>query len=725
MNHSRLLTRRTFIVSAGAIAAGLAIAVKCPEAISGLLGNNAEPAFKPNAFVEISADGQIVVIVGQSEIGQGIHTCLAQVLAEELDADWSRVTARHAPASDDFQLAPDVFGPGIQMIAQSSSTRYLFEPMRMAGAVARLLIVRAAAKTWKLNEDQCTTANGYVLAADGRKAAYGEFVVEAAKLPMPEATEIRLKSPDSFRLIGQSMPRIEGKDKITGQPIFGIDFRLPGMLTAVVARPPVLGGKAIRVDDSASKKVPGVKACLQVPSGVAVIADNFWAAKKARELLQVEWDVGLRGNLSSKVMEAEYRQALGKPGLIALERGRTDELLNDSGRSYLADYTMPYMAHAPMEPLNCTMQWQGEGCEIWVGTMYQSMDRKVAAEILGLAKEKVKLNTLHCGGGFGRRASPKSDFVAETAHILKAARHLGTPIQNIWTREDDIQGGEYRPMAFNRLTAILAPSGVITSWGHRIVSQSILDDTEFSAWNAGGFDALSVGGAITLPYEIENFRLDIHTPKTGPTVSWMRAPGEVSNCFAVECFIDELAHRAKVDPLNFRLNMVGKDPRLVHVLKLAAKAGGLQEPVPPGTGRGIAVHSYVDTRIAAVAEVAMEKDHLRVRRITVALDCGRVVNPDGVKAQVEGGVIFALSNALYGRISFDQGRVEQSNFDSYPVLRMDAAPEVVVHLVDSEEGPYGVGEIACPPVAPALCNAIYAATGQRIRDTPVSASISV
>ncbi|RJG13624.1 xanthine dehydrogenase family protein molybdopterin-binding subunit [Pseudomonas cavernicola] len=725
MNNPRLLTRRTFIVSAGTIAAGLAIVVHSPNAISGLLGDNAGKAFKPNAFVEISSDGQIVVLVGQSEIGQGIHTCLAQALAEELDADWSMVTARHSPAGDEYQLAPDVFGPGIQMIAQSSSTRYLFEPMRMAGAVARLLIVRAAAKAWGLSEDKCTTANGYVLAADGRKAPYGEFVVDAAKLPMPAAGDVRLKSPETFKLIGKSMPRIEGKDKITGQPIFGIDVRLPGMLTAVVARSPILGGKAIRVDDSASKKVPGVKACLQIADGVAVIAENFWAAKTARALLKIEWDSGPRGTMSSEVMEAEYRQALGKPGLVVLERGRTDALMSDSGGGHLADYTMPYMAHAPMEPLNCTMQWQGDACEIWVGTMYQSMDHKVASEILGIPKEKVKLNTMHCGGGFGRRASPKSDFVAETARIMKAARHLGAPIQNIWTREDDIQGGEYRPMAFNRLSATLSPSGKIESWGHRIVSQSILDDTEFASWNAGGYDALSVGGAITLPYEIENFRLDIHTPKTGPTVSWMRAPGEVSNCFAVECFIDELAHRAKIDPVTFRLNMLGKDPRLAHVLNVAAKTGGLLERSPAGMGRGVAVHSYVDTRVAAVAEVTIADGHLRVSRITVVLDCGRVVNPDGVKAQVEGGVIFALSNALYGRISFDQGRAQQSNFDSYPVLRMDAAPEVLVHLVSSEEGPFGVGEVACPPVAPALCNAIYAATGKRFRDTPVSAAIDV
>ncbi|MFV0934167.1 xanthine dehydrogenase family protein molybdopterin-binding subunit [Pseudomonas jessenii] len=725
MKTSPLLSRRAFLLATGTVAAGLAIALKFPDAMAGVLGSSADTAFKPNAFVEISTDGKIVVTVGQSEIGQGIHTCLAQALAEELDADWSTITTKHSLPGDDYQLAPDVFGPGIQMIAQSSSTRYLFEPMRMAGAVARLMIVRAAAKAWQLSEDKCSTSNGYVLAADGRKAPFGDFVLEAAKLPTPQATEIHLKSPDAFKLIGKSIPRVEGIEKITGQPIFGIDVRLPGLLTAVVARCPVMGGKAVHVDDAEARKVPGVKDCVQIPQGVAVIAEGFWAAKKARELLKIEWDFGPRAEMSSKTLEAEYHAALGKPGVVALERGNTKPLLKGTGLSHSADYTMAYLTHTPMEPLNCTMQWQADGCEIWVGTQYQSMDHKVASEVLGIAKDKITLNTMHSGGGFGRRASPKSDFVGETAQIMKAARHLNAPIQNIWTREDDIQGGEYRPMTFNRLSAITKPSGTITAWGHRIVSQAILDDTEFVSWNAGGFDALSVGGAINTPYEIPNFRLDIHEPKTGPTVSWMRAPGEVSNCFAIECFVDELARRAKVDPLSFRLKMIGKDPRLAHVLQQAAKAGGLQERVPAGTGRGIAAHAYVESKVAAVAEVTMKDGHLSVKKFTVVIDCGRVVNPDGVKSQVEGAVLFALSSALYGRISFDQGRVQQSNFDNYPVLRMDAAPEVSVHIVSNEEGPYGVGEVACPPVAPALCNAIFAATGKRIRDLPVNATLDV
>jgi isoquinoline 1-oxidoreductase beta subunit len=573
--------------------------------------------------------------------------------------------------------------------------------------------------------ERCRTSNGHVLAADGRRAPYRDFVEAAAKLPMPDAREARLKSADRFTLIGKSMPRIEGAAKIAGRETFGIDVRLPGMLRAVVARSPVLGGKPIRVDDRASLRVPGVKACLRIPGGIAVIADNFWAARTARELLQIVWDEGPRAGLSSDAMEAEYRGLLGRPGLVAAKRGPAKSWPADGDAHHGADYTIPYLAHTPMEPLNCTMQWQGDRCEIWVGTQYQSMDHKVASEVLGIPKGDVRLNTMHAGGGFGRRASPHSDFVAETAHIMKAARHLDVPIQNIWTREDDIRGGEYRPMAFNRLAATLSPSGGIASWAHRIVSQSILDDTEFISWNAGGYDALSVGGAINLPYAVDDFRLEIHTPKTGPTVSWMRAPGEVANCFAIEGFIDELAERARIDPVQFRLKMLRNDPRLAHVIERVAMAAPLHEKMVAGCGRGIAAHAYVDSKVAAVAEVAMDDGELRVRKFTVAIDCGHVVNPDGVRAQVEGGVIFALTSALYGRINFDKGRVQQSNFDSYPMLRIDAAPEISVHVVDGKGGPFGVGEVACPPVAPALCNAIYAALGRRIRDLPINASMQV
>jgi isoquinoline 1-oxidoreductase subunit beta len=722
-----LLSRRSLIVAAGVTAVGLVVAVNHRKFWS-RPDNKKNLRFSPSAYLEMFPDGKIVVIVGQSELGQGIHTCLAQALADELDADWSTIMVRHSRSGQDpgkaFEL-PLFPGAGVQMIAESTSTKYFFEPMRIAGAAARLMLVRAASAAWGLREDQCRTSDGHILGPDGRKASYKEFVQAAANLPIPELKNVRLKSPRDFKFIGKSMPRVDVKDKVAGKPIYGIDFRLPGLLTAVVARSPVLGGRMISFDQSASLTVPGVKACLPIPTGVAVLANGFWAAKTGRDRLKIEWDHGPRATMSTEAMEAEYRRLLGTPGALVLERGNLAPVQAGNSRDRVAEYSVPYLAHAAMEPLNCTMQWRADSCEIWVGTQYQSMDLKTASRVLGIPAGSITLNTLHSGGGFGRRASPKSDFVAETAEILKRVRHLNAPVQNIWGREDDLQGGEYRPMAFNRLAASLSPSGDLLSWSHRIVSQSILDDTEFVSWNVNGIDALSIGGADNMPYEVANFRLELHTPKTGPTVSWMRSVGEVNNAFAIECFIDELALLADSDPVAFRLKMLGTNPRLAHVLDLAAKRAGFHEKTPKGIGRGIAVHQYIDSRVAMVAEVSVEKGKPKATKFTVAIDCGRVVNPNGVKAQVEGGVMFALSSALYGKISFDHGRTKQKNFDTYRMLRIESAPEVVVHLVDSDEPPVGVGEVNVPPVAPALCNAIYAATGKRIRDLPVSASIDL
>jgi isoquinoline 1-oxidoreductase beta subunit len=677
-------------------------------------------AFQPNAFLRITGDGRVVAIVGPSEMGQGIYTALAMILADELDADWNMVSAEAAPADPAYG---NPFFQGVQATLASTSVAVFYDSTRQAAAAARMMLTAAAAARWGVPADACRTTAGMVIGPGDLRLGFGDLVRDAAALDPPPRGAVKLREPEEFRIIGRSQPRLEGRAKVTGQPIYGLDVDHPGMLTAMVSRKPLPGAKLKTYRRGEALGVPGVKAVVEVPSGVAVLAEHYWAALQGREALQVEWDLRDAGVLySSDALEAAYRSRSLQPGVVAASRGDAAAVIAAASDAIEVEYFLPYAAHTPMEPLNCTIHETADGCDVWVGTQYQSLDQKVVASVLALAPERVRIHTMYLGGGFGRRGSPDADVVAETAQIVKAARALRVPVRNVWAREDDIRGGFYRPMALNRMRAVLGADGYPTAWAHTIVARSPCRGTEFGFLVVNDVDETNVAGAKDLPYGVENLHVDLHSPSEGATVLWMRAVGNSNTCFAVESFIDELAHRASRDPVEYRRRLLARNPanrRLLEVLEVAARAAGWGRVLPPGRGLGVAIQDYWGSKAAQVAEVEIVGDSVRVLRVTCAIDCGRIINPDGVKAQVEGAIVFALSAALYGEITLEKGVAKQSNFDDYPLLRFDSTPEIDVHLVPSTEAPSGVGETAVPHVAPAVCNAVFAASGRRLRRLPL------
>ncbi len=715
--------RREFLRASAAIGGGLLIAIRWPgrasasqqaNAISGpsALGSPASGEFVPNAWVRIAKDGRVTVIINKAEMGQGPATSLSMLLAEELDADWSRVGYEFAPV-DPVYAHP---GYGIQMTGGSTSTLGMSEPMRKAGAAARAMLVQAAANGWSVPPGECRTENGSVLHdGSGRRASYGDLCDAAAKLAVPE--NVPLKDPKDFRIVGKPTHRLDTPDKVAGKAIFSIDVTLPGLLTAVVLHPPTFGGKAKTVHAEAARAVPGVKDIVDVGSGVAVIANGFWAAKRGRDALRVDWDLGPNADLSSDALRAEYQKLAQSPGLVARKDGDPAAALASAARVLTAEYELPYLAHAPMEPLNCVVDLRADSMEIWAGTQFQTVDHAAASAVAGLAGDKVKLHTTLMGGGFGRRANPASDYIVEAVKVAKAAK---APLKMVWTRDDDLRAGYYRPMWQSRVSGGLAADGTITAWTHTIVGQSITAGTPFEGFTVkNGIDSTSVEGAEDIPYAIPNVQVDLHTTKVGVPTLWFRSVGHTHTAFVVETFLDELAHASKTDPLELRRKLLTKSPRLLRTLELAVEKSDWNLPPPPGRARGLAAHHSFSTDVATVAEVSMEKGRLRVHRFTCAVDCGRVVNPDTVKAQLEGATGFALTIALHSAITLKDGRIEQSNFHDYPMLRMNEMPEVSAYIVPSEEHSTGVGEPGVPPVAPALCNAIFALTGKRIRRLPI------
>jgi isoquinoline 1-oxidoreductase beta subunit len=634
------------------------------------------------------------------------------LVAEELDASWSQVTFEFAPV-DPVYAHP---GFGIQMTGGSTSVAGMWEPLRKAGASARALLVAAAAQRWNVPASECRTESSKVIHdSSGRALGFGELADAAAELEVPDS--VALKDPKDFRLIGKPLHRLDTADKVTGKAVFSIDVARPNMRTAVVAHPPVFGGRARRVSDAKARAVPGVRDVQSISSGVAVIADGFWAAKRARDLLEVEWDLGSGASISSEALHAEYRELARKTGLVARADGDASRALSSAARRLEADYELPYLAHAPMEPLNCVVDWTADSCEIWAGSQFQTIDHAAAVRATGLPPEKVRLHTTFAGGGFGRRANPTSDYIVEA---LEIARHAKTPIQLIWTREDDLRGGYYRPLWHSRIEAGLDADGEIAAWLHRIVGQSITAGTAFESFMVhDGIDGTSVEGALELPYAIPNVQVELHTTKVGVPTLWWRSVGHSHTAFVVESFLDEIAHATGEDPLALRVRLLASGARELSVLKRAASAAGWGKPLPSGRARGLAVHYSFNTYVAHVAEVSLTDGWPRVHRFVCAVDCGRVVNPDTVKAQMEGAIGFGLTAALYGAITLRDGRVEQSNFHDYRMLRIQEMPAVEVHIVESTESSTGVGEPGVPPVAPALCNALFALTGKRIRRLPI------
>jgi isoquinoline 1-oxidoreductase beta subunit len=701
---------------AGAAVGSVAGAAGAAAGAAGAAGAGAGAAaeFAPNAFVRIATDGRVTVIVNKAEMGQGVSTSLCMLLAEELDADWTRVGFEFAPV-DPVYAHP---GFGIQMTGGSTSTLGMSEPMRRAGAAARALLVAAAAQRWGVSADACRTENGAVLhAADGRRAGYGELADAAAELEPP--ADVPLKDPKDFRIVGTPTHRLDTPDKVAGRALFGMDVRLPGMLTALVAHPPVFGGTVNSLEIEAARAVPGVRAVVNVGSGVAVIAEGFWAAKRGRDALQVDWHLPAASRVSSDELRAQFRQTARAPGMVAREEGDVQAALAAAARTLEADYEVPYLAHAALEPLNCTVDLRAGAMDLWIGTQFQTVDHAAAATAAGLPPDTVRLHSTYLGGGFGRRANPVADYVVEA---VKVARAAGAPVQLIWTREDDMRGGFYRPMFHSRMRGGLDAAGEITAWTHTIVGQSIMAGTPFAAFAVkNGIDGTSVEGAEDVPYAVPNLRVDLHTVKTPVPVLWWRSVGHSHTAFVVESFLDELAHAAGQDPLALRRTLLAGKPRHLGVLELAAARAGWGTPPPAGRARGLAVHHSFGSFVAMVAEVGLEQGRPRVHRVTVAVDCGRTVNPDTVRAQMEGAVGFALTAALFGEITLSDGRVQQSNFHDYKLLRVHEMPAVDVHIVESTEPSSGVGEPGVPPLAPAVGNALFALTGRRVRRLPIRA----
>ena len=723
LKNSVNISRRTFIKATALAVGGLVVAFTIPHAkrflmpgatpdVAGAGKTDEKKLPTPNAFLRIDTDNTITVMLAHSEMGQSIWTTLPMLIAEELDADWSKIKVEHASAAPEYIHT----AYGIQITGGSSTTWSEFDRYRQAGALTRALLISAAAEKLAVSTDSLKTENGFVVSGD-KKLSYGELTEAAAKLETPKA--VTLKDPKDWKVIGKATKRLDGPEKINGTAIFGQDIHFDGLMTAMVARSPVFGGSVKKFDASAAKQIKGVQQVVQVPTGVAVIADNYWAAKKGREALKVDWDLGPNAGLDSKALLEEFRKMAATEGLTAAKAGDSKAAMPKAEKFVEAEYVLPYLAHSPMEPLNCSVKIDKDSCEIWTGTQMQGTDQLAAAKILGLKPEQVKIHTLFLGGGFGRRANPAADFVSEAVQVAKAA---GVPVKTVWSREDDVKGGYYRPMYLHKAKIGLDANGMPTAWEHVAVGQSIMLGTPFEAFQIkDGIDATSVEGTADSPYlkSIPNYQVSLHTAKTGIPVLWWRSVGHSHTAFVMESLIDELAHTAKKDPLEYRRTLLKDHPRHLAALNLAAEKADWSKPLLKGVFRGIAVHESFGSFVAQIAEVSVVAGEVKVHRMVSAIDCGLAVNPDSLKAQMESSISFGLGAAMQSEITFKDGMVVQSNFHDYQVMRMGNMPNVEVYIVQSTEKMGGVGEPGLPPVAPAVTNAIFAATGKRIRTLPI------
>ncbi len=706
------LSRRELLRTSVAGAAGLVVAFHVPQIARAAPRPAAPPLPQANAFLRIGTDDSVTVLLSHSEMGQGIWTGLAMLIAEELECDWSKVRCEHAPAAPVYAHA--VFG--IQMTGGSSTTWSEFDRYRNVGAITKDLLVRAAAARWKVAPGACRVANGIV--SHGKdQLSFGQLTEAAMKLT--PAKTIRLKEPKDWKIIGTPTRRIDSPEKITGKAQFGIDIQFAGLRTAVVARPPTFGGKLVKFDGAAALKIPGVEKVVPTANGVAVVAKHFWAAKLGRDALVIEWAAPEGGGVDTTQLMAQFRETAKKPGMKVAEKGKIDDGLAAAKIKLEAVYEVPYLAHASMEPLNCTVKLDGDKCEIWTGTQFQTGDQGAAAKILGIPPANVTIHTPFLGGGFGRRANPASDFVAEAVIVAKAA---GVPVKVVWTREDDMRGGYYRPAYVHRIQAGLDDKGKPVAWDHVVVGQSIIAGTPFEPMLVKhGIDGTSVEGLAESPYleETGALRVTLHSPKTPITVLWWRSVGNTHTAFAMEGMIDEAAHAAGQEPLAYRMSLLKDKPRHAALLALAADKAGWSTPPAAGRARGLAIHESFGSIVAQVAEVSVEDGHIRVHQVTCAVDCGTAVNPLGIEAQVQGSIAFGLSAALHGKLSFVGGAVQETNFHDYPVLRMFEMPRVSVHVMASKAKMGGIGEPATAPIAPAIANAVFALTKQRLRTLPL------
>ncbi len=712
--------RREFLQRAAAATGAFVLGCYVPLPKPGFAASASPVAgvFDPNVFLKIGADNTVTVICKHFEMGQGVTTGLATLVAEELEADWSSIRFEFAPNNPKLYhnliFAPYMVTGGSTSIANS------WEQMRKAGAAARMMFVSAAAQKWNVPPEEIKVEKGIVShTRSGRRARFGELAPDAMRMPVPG--QVRLKQPKDWRLIGRRLPRLDSLGKTTGTATFALDIRRPGMLTAVIKRPDQFGATVASFDAVEARKVKGVVDVVQIASGVAVLATDTWAALRGREALRVSWDSSKAEKRSTPEILAEYRQLAEGRGLNAARRGDAARRLAGAGKVLEADFTFPYLAHAPMEPLNCVIELRPDGAEIWSGCQLQSIDTYVASKVLGLKPEQIKINTLLGGGSFGRRGNPVGDWTVELCAVTKAINGRA-PVQMVWTREDDIKGGFYRPLVLHRVKAGLDANGRIAGWQHKLVSQSIFTGTPFEQSTVKeGVDHSSVEGVADTPYAISDLAVESYNAKSALPVLWWRSVGHSHTAHVMETVIDELAGMAGRDPVAFRVDLLAGHPRDVAVLRLAAEKAGWGRSMPKGRGRGVAYHYSFNTRIAMVADVTINKHGLKVDRVVAAVDCGVPVNPDIVVAQVEGAIGFALSSVLRNQITLRKGVVEQSNFHDYEPTRIREMPKVEVHIVKSTAAPSGIGEPGLPPLAPAIGNAIFAATGKRMRSLPFAA----
>jgi isoquinoline 1-oxidoreductase subunit beta len=710
-------SRRSFLKIAGGSGAGLVLGLG-PTVVGFDAASAAAPAgvLSSSPFLRIASDNTVTVVLKHLDMGQGAATGLSTLVAEELDASWHQICTEFAP-SDPIKYKNLEFG--VQGVGGSNGLSNSFEQYRTAGATARAMIQAAAAKEWGVSPAEVSITNGVASIKSGKTATFGALAEAAAKQSVP--TTVKLKTPDQFVYIGKSFPRVDSVGKSNGTTNFTIDVQLDGMLVAVVARPAKFGGTLAKFDSAAAEKSPGVVAIVKVPQGVAVIAKDTWSAIKGRNALKITWDDSKAEQRGTAEIIKEYQALLDKPGLVARKDGDATTALTKAVKVVSADFEFPYLSHAPMETLDCVVRYDGSSAEIWTGSQLQTVDHGVACGVLSLKPEAVKLNTMWAGGSFGRRAIANGHFVGEACAVAKAYGKP-VPIKVIWTREDDIKGGYYRPVYVHRLKAGLDKDGNIIAWHHHIVGQSIMAGTAFEAMAVkNGIDNTSVEGANNLPYTIPNLQVELTTVKLGVPVLWWRSVGSTHTAHATEHMMDLLAKEAGKDPVEFRLAHLKGKPRHVGALKLAAEKAGWGTPLPAGTTRGIALHESFKSYVAQVAEVTLKPDgSYKVTRVVSAIDCGLAVNPDIVAAQMEGGIGYGLGAALRGEITLKAGVVEQSNFDGYEPLRMSDMPKIESFIVPSAEAPTGVGEPGTPVVLPAVANALFSATGQRTLQLPLT-----
>ena len=701
------VSRRAFLKTAAIAGGGLVIAFRFGSRLAA--AEAGATALAPNAFLRIAPSGAITIIAKHSEMGQGVYTSLAMCVAEELDADWTKISVEAAPAAPTY--ANMAFG--LQGTGGSTSTLESYEQMRKAGASARDMLMQAAAQNWGADAATLRTENGAVFAADGRRASYGELADVAAKLTAP--AEVKLKDAAQFKIIGQPTKRVDSAEKVTGRGVFGLDVKVPGALTAVIVRPPVFGGKVKSFDATAAKKIAGVKQVVAVPSGVAVLADGVWAASQGSKALKIEWDHGPLAALDSARQGIDYAALAAQPGTTARKDGDAAAAFAGAATKIEGTFDLPYLAHAAMEPLNATAHVWADGVEIWAPTQFQGVDVLNAARVAGVTPDKVTIHTTLLGGGFGRKANPFSDFIVEAVEVSKA---VGAPVRVVWLREDDMRGGYYRPRTLVTAKLGLDATGKLVSWENQIVSQSIAKGTPLEQMMIkDGVDGTQVEGLADLSYAVPNVRVDWHMAPAGVPVLWWRSVGHSFSAFVKETLIDDAARAAKRDPIDFRIGLLAAQPRQVAILKLLREKSNWGR-APAGRAQGVAIHESFGSIVGEVAEISVKAGVLTVHKVTVAVDCGTAVNPAGVRAQMMSAVVYGLSAALYGSITFKNGQVEQSNFHNYQVVRLPGAPVVETHILNSGAAMGGIGEPGTPPIAPAVGNAILAATGKRLRSLP-------